>query len=215
MKILDILALIIITATISLSALADQQEAGHPQDQDDKASIEKLVSLANTGNAWAQTNLGNLYQRGQGVTLNEAIKWYRLAAEQGNVEAQTNLGRLFSAGLIFPKHYTDAPNYKEAVPWLRVAAEHGIINAQNTLGYMYANGKGGLPKNSIIAHAFYILAAKNGHILAAESSVEQAGGLSGFQIKQAQLLAHAMSKPGNLLVALDKFACTSSPPTSE
>ena len=41
--------------------------------------------LANQGNAAAQTNLGLMYGTGLGVPMDyvEAMKWYRLAADQG------------------------------------------------------------------------------------------------------------------------------------
>lgn len=42
----------------------------------------------------AQYNLGVCYDRGNGVTKNaeEAVKWYRKAAEQGYAKAQDSLG---------------------------------------------------------------------------------------------------------------------------
>jgi hypothetical protein len=45
--------------------------------------------LAKQGNISAQLNLGVMYERGQGVAKDyaEALKWYRLAAEQGNANA--------------------------------------------------------------------------------------------------------------------------------
>ena len=45
--------------------------------------------LAEQGVAKAQFNLGTMYKSGRGVTqkYQEAVKWYRLAAEQGLEEA--------------------------------------------------------------------------------------------------------------------------------
>ena len=42
----------------------------------------------------AQFNLGNRYAKGLGVPQDykEAVKWYRLSAEQGVAQAQYNLG---------------------------------------------------------------------------------------------------------------------------
>src|SRR5258705_8024788 len=47
-------------------------------------------SLAEQGLAVAQFNLGLMYDLGQGVAQNypEAVKWYRLAADQGRDDAQ-------------------------------------------------------------------------------------------------------------------------------
>ncbi|PWB17072.1 hypothetical protein DCO44_01810 [Acinetobacter sp. AM] len=46
--------------------------------------------FANRGHTNAQYNLGTLYQVGQGVLQNyeEAVKWYRKAADQEDMSAQ-------------------------------------------------------------------------------------------------------------------------------
>lgn len=49
----------------------------------------------------------------------EAVKWYRLAAEQGIAEAQYTLGKLYEDGDVIPK------NAQEAKKWYRLAAEQG------------------------------------------------------------------------------------------
>ena len=52
------------------------------------------------GNAYAQSNLGVMYECGHGVTQDyaEAVKWYKLAAVQGNAIAQSNLGVMYERG---------------------------------------------------------------------------------------------------------------------
>ena len=61
----------------------------------DMHSVEGLRALAEAGDASAQNNLGTIYDNGQGVPEDdaEAVKWYRLAADQGLGEAQLNLGK--------------------------------------------------------------------------------------------------------------------------
>jgi uncharacterized protein len=56
--------------------------------------------LAAEGDARAQSLLGNLYYRGRGVPQdhNEALKWFRRAANQDDVAAQFYLGLMFSEG---------------------------------------------------------------------------------------------------------------------
>ncbi len=51
---------------------------------------------AEQGNAYAQFNLGFMYDNGQGVPKDykTAVKWYRLAAKQRYAPAQYNLERL-------------------------------------------------------------------------------------------------------------------------
>ena len=56
----------------------------------------------------------------------EAVKWYRLAANQGLAEAQNNLGDMYRAGQGLTQD--DA----EAVKWYRLAADQGFAEAQDT-----------------------------------------------------------------------------------
>ena len=48
----------------------------------------------------AQSILGVMYANGRGVPQDyaEAVKWYRLAADQGDAEAQHNLGVMYASG---------------------------------------------------------------------------------------------------------------------
>ena len=86
-----------------------------------------------------------MYNNGQGVAQNytEAVKWYRLAADQGNAGAQTNIGHLYSDGKGV------AQNYTEAAKWYRLAADQGTKQAQLSLGWYYMNGFKNLPKESV------------------------------------------------------------------
>jgi uncharacterized protein len=61
--------------------------------------------LADQGNAAAQTNLGWMYQKGQGVPQDnaQAVVWYRKAAEQGDANAQYSLGFMYALGLGVPQ----------------------------------------------------------------------------------------------------------------
>ena len=66
----------------------------------------------------------------------EAVRWFRMAAEQGHAGGQSNLGLMYANGFGVPED--DA----EAVRWFRMAAEQGDAGAQCNLGLMYANGDG-------------------------------------------------------------------------
>ena len=53
--------------------------------------FERFLGLAEEGNASAQALIGKLYANGEGGVpqdYTEAVKWYRLAADQGNKSAQ-------------------------------------------------------------------------------------------------------------------------------
>ena len=87
-----------------------------------------------------------MYRYGNGVLQNdkEAVKWYRLAAEQGAPEAQHNLGFMYRYGKGVLQ------DDKEAVKWYRLAAEQGVVEAQFNTGVMYANGEG-VPEDNVYA----------------------------------------------------------------
>ena len=58
--------------------------------EDHETAYKLFLPLAEQGNADAQSNLGLMYESGRGVPQDykEAIKWYRLAADQGFARAQ-------------------------------------------------------------------------------------------------------------------------------
>ena len=77
----------------------------------------------------AQYGLGYMYYEGQGVPQDyeEAVKWYRLAAEQGDAEAQCGLGEMYYGGEGVPQ------DYAEAIRLWKLAAEQGDEEAQYNL----------------------------------------------------------------------------------
>ena len=79
-----------------------------------------------------------MYANGEGVPEDdeEAVRWYRLAADQGHANAQTNLGNMYNNGEGVPED--DA----EAVRWYRLAADQGNRLAQFNLGMLERNGWG-------------------------------------------------------------------------
>jgi TPR repeat protein len=113
--------------------------------------ICELRQKAEQGDASAQFNLGVRYELGDGVPKDskEAVKWYRLAAENGNASAQSYLGGVVK----------DA---KESVKWYLMAAEQGDVYAQYFLGTAYNHGKG-VPEDYDEAIKWYRLAADQGH----------------------------------------------------
>jgi len=78
------------------------------------------------GVAFAQNNLGMLYEHGQGVPQDygEAAKWYRLAAEQGNPTAQSNLASMYYVGEGVPQDYV------QAYMWISLAASRFPLSAK-------------------------------------------------------------------------------------
>ena len=94
----------IIAATLLMLSLA---AAAGPLDDaraaiksgDYATAVRVTRSLAEQGDAEAQTLLGGIYSYGVGVPQNfaEALKWYRLAADQSFAEAQFSLGAVYSS----------------------------------------------------------------------------------------------------------------------
>ena len=95
----------------------------------------------------AQDNLGVMYANGQGVPQDdkEAIKLFRLAAQEGNAYAQFNLGSAYANGRGVPQ------DDKEAIKWYRLAAARGDADAQTRLGVMYETGRG-VPQDYVLSY---------------------------------------------------------------
>lgn len=101
----------------------------------DENTLEKelLERLDQNGSAPphppAQFNLGDCYYSGKGVeqSYEEAVKWFRKAAEQGYADAQWMLGVCYYEGKGIEQSYT------EAVKWYRMAAEQGSERALKAL----------------------------------------------------------------------------------
>ena len=102
----------------------------------DSPNMSELYYQAECGDADAQFRLGVCYENGTGVNQNfdEAVKWYRAAAEQGYAAAQCNLGSGYYNGTGVTQ------NFDEAVRWFRKAAEQGYAEAKRNLGVCYYNG---------------------------------------------------------------------------
>ena len=68
-----------------------------------------------------------MYANGQGVPQDyaEALKWYRMAAEQGNADAQLNVGQIYWLG----KGVSE--DYVLAYMWLDLAANQGYGLSDN------------------------------------------------------------------------------------
>ena len=56
--------------------------------------VDSLKAIAEQGDATAQFNLGLMYDTGEGVPENdaEAVRWYRMAAEQGDANGAAQSG---------------------------------------------------------------------------------------------------------------------------
>jgi TPR repeat protein len=127
----------------------------HQLDYDHEQVISWYGKAAAQGYAKAQYNLGYYYGHGEdklgrsfpggptvwskiGVPKNpvEALKWYRLAAENGHSNAQYVMGKFYYSGEVVTKDHV------EAFKWWRKAAESGHPRSTFNVGVMCFLGHG-------------------------------------------------------------------------
>ena len=121
----------IISTAILLVALAAPAWAGYDEGLaaynrgDFATALREFRPLAEQGDDDAQSHLGLMYSKGQGVPQDdaEAVRWYRKAAERGNASAQHNLGLMYASGKGAPQD--DA----QAHMWFNLAATQGDKDA--------------------------------------------------------------------------------------
>ena len=136
-----------------------------------------LCAAAGLGDADAQFDLGTMYEDDQ-----QAVLWYRKAAEQGHAVAQYHLGTMYDRGEGVDEDYQQAVLWyrkaaEQGVPraqymlstgerwrpyWYRIAAEQGHADAQFELGVIYDSGKG-VAEDHSLAVLWYRKAAEQGH----------------------------------------------------
>ncbi len=100
-----------------------------------------------------QYQIGKEYYEQQ--DYDEAIKWFRKAAERGDAKGQNALGVMYDNGDGVTQ------DYKEAVKWYTKAAEQGDAMGQRNLGTMYDDGNG-VPQDYVEAVKWYRKAAEQG-----------------------------------------------------
>ena len=130
--------------------------------------LAQLQNEAILGDPSAQFTLGQMYQDGIQVPKNiqEAIRYYQLAASQEDLRAEYSLGILYLEGRDLPADYTIAQG------WLRDSAYKGNAYSQYALarikesGYRDASGAEVIPADPEQALAMYYLSAGNNYGIA-------------------------------------------------
>ena len=125
--------------------------------------------------------MGQYYHHGNCVAADpqEAVRWWRRAADAGYAAAQNNIGMSYDLGNGVTQ------DQQEAVRWFRLAAEQGYAQAQFNLGMMYASGDG-VEKDYVTAHAWLNLADAFGHPRARGAQEYFGKAMSPEQIIEAQ-----------------------------
>jgi TPR repeat protein len=123
----------------------------------DRKGIFKIYSLqAAKGDANGMYALATLHFAGEGTSQNtqQAIHWFRKAAEQGHRLAMLALSNLLFEG-------DDQKLQDEAFKWLKAAAEKGEPTAQIWLGNYYLDGHQALGKDIMVGRDWLIKAARS------------------------------------------------------
>ena len=108
--------------TLLLTALLAFQSAA-------ASEFDEMKALADQGIAYAQYNLGVMYDNGRGVPESDAkaVKWHRKAADQGLANAQLNLGVMYDNGEGVPE------NNIRAYVWWSMAKTQGYADAARNI----------------------------------------------------------------------------------
>ena len=164
------------------------------------AALEILTNDAKNGAASAQTILGEMYEKGQGVPQDykKAISWYRLAVRKRYARAEFALGKLYEEGQVIPQ------DFKKAFNLYRLATEKKYNKAQFKIGDMYYKGQG-VSQNYKKALLWYQLASVNYNYLAknALGEIYAEGKVVPQDFKKAFSLFHSIAKKENALGQLN------------
>jgi TPR repeat protein len=191
---------------------------------DYSTAFDKFSREAKKDVAIAQYYLGEMYSDGSGVpkSIEQAINWYKLAAEKGNIKAQYRLGFIYdkfdgkfknnkqaihwytkaaqqgddwAQNQLASMYWlkTEVEDYSKAIFWFEKSAEQGNIYSQQALGSMYRNGDGVL-QDYVLSHMWYNIAVANGHPIAKGLRVSLEEMMTPSQIERAQHLASQCQK---------------------
>jgi TPR repeat protein len=142
-----------------------------------------------------------MHAQGKGVLQDyvEAVKWYKLAADQGFAMAQSNLGDMYT----YDQGKGVPQDHMEAAKWYKLAANQGNAMAQTNLGLMHEQGRG-VVQDNVEAARWIKLAADKGQaeaITALPIILHQCLFPPGTNVKLAGLKAAALNGKRGVVVA--------------
>lgn len=140
--------------------LGHMYEEGKVTPQDLGKAFKYHMIGAKAGFATGQFSVGFAYHWGRGTQINytEAVKWYRLAADNGLPQAQSNLAAILMHGM------GEVPaDHIEGFKWFKKAAVTGHERSQMGVAIAYYTGRGA-PKDYVEAYAWANLAAASGKV---------------------------------------------------
>ena len=152
-----LLAMIISTTAFAQSAEKLYSEGKKLYDAEQyEQAFPKLKAAAEKGHKKAQYRVGLCYDKGRGVTEDDAkaVAWYQKAVDQGYAKAQYQLGKCYKNGEGIAK------DEKKAVELFMLAAKQDNGDAQYQLAKCYLKGKG-VAKDEAKAKSWLKKAVKN------------------------------------------------------
>ena len=134
----------------------------------------------------ALLELGNMYRDGTEIPADdeEALFWYREAANQGSAEAEFVIGEMYRNG------EGVSADSRLALQWYRKAADRGLAQAQLEVGEMYLNGEG-TPRRPVDGLAWLLVAAGRGLEEAVRSKRKAEESLTATEVQRARTLSSA------------------------
>ena len=181
-----ILLTLLTALTLITSWAGPYEDALSAESKLDYAAVLKISQPhALKGDAWAQKSMGDVYKSGKVVLQDyaEAVRWYKLAAQQGYAPSQSQLGNMYEKGQgVFKK------DYAEALKWYKLSAEQGEEWGLVYLARMYSDGNG-VARDNLKAHSLYNMAVAKGSRLGSLWRDDLAKIMSPQQINDAQKLA--------------------------
>ena len=121
--------------------------------------LDDLKTLADSGDAVSQNDLGHLYlygnkELGVSIDLDRGIEYINKAAEQDQVNAMTTIGWNYFLG-----DKGAEQNNEEAIYWNKRASELGFSVASYNMGFFYYSGLAGLEQDLLKAKKYWLLSA--------------------------------------------------------
>ena len=101
-----------------------------------ETEIDYILKVAEQGHADAQSSIGYMYYKGDGVTqdFGEAVKWLSKAADQGDTSAQFNLGFMYYDGDGVTQDYVQGYMWVTlAVSKLKGEARKAAVGVRDTI----------------------------------------------------------------------------------
>jgi TPR repeat protein len=135
---------------------------GRLVEKDEQAAFLMMKDAADAGNRLAQFNYAQMVtaQHPGPAGIEEAVGYYRRAAEAGLADAQYAMSQIAATG-----YGSNAPDDADARHWLLLAAKQNFDTAQLDLGTWLINGRGG-PRDLERGFAWLKRAAEGGNVAA-------------------------------------------------